>query len=144
MPGGAGLSSQPGRNPAKPVRRNEMFTLKQNGMIAALAACCMLSLAAPAQAEADSQYRSEFGASIDAGKYDRQIVVSGNTRWVNVNAGEVIRFVVADTAGTSAAFTWRFDPFSRGVADLRQLAPAGMVQRTIKVYIAPDPHYLGS
>ena len=121
-----------------------MFTLKQNGMVAALAACCMLSLAVPAHAESASQYQSQFGATVDAGKYDRQIVVTASTRWINVDAGEVIRFVVADTAGTNAAFTWHFDPFSRGVADLGRLAPAGMVPRTIKVYIAPDNHYLGS
>jgi hypothetical protein len=138
------MSSHTGRNSAMPAWRNDMFTLKQKGKFAALAACCMLTLAAPARAESVSQYRSQFGSYVDGSKFDRQIVVAANLRWVNVDAGEVIRFVVPDTAGASAGFTWHFDTFSRGVADLSQLAPAGMVQRTIKVYIAPDRHYEGS
>jgi Heavy-metal resistance protein CzcE len=120
-----------------------MFTLKQKGKLAALAACCMLSLAAPARAESAAQYQSQFGASIDEGKCDRQIVVTANTRWINVVAGQVIRFVIADAAGGTAAFTWRFDTFGGRVADLSQLAPAGMVQRPIKIYIADDPRYGG-
>ena len=79
-----------------------MFTLKQKGKLAALAACCMLSLAAPARAESAAQYQSQFGASIDEGKYDREILVTANTRWINVVAGQVIRFVVADAAGGTA------------------------------------------
>ena len=120
-----------------------MFTLKQKGKIAALAACCMLSLAAPARAESDSQYRSHFGAYGDGGRYDREIVVGANVRWVNVVAGQVIRFVVPDK-GASAAFTWYFDTWGSRVADLSRLAPAGMVERPIKVYIADDPRYGGS
>ena len=121
-----------------------MFTLKQKGRLAALAACCMLSLAAAAQAGAASQYQSQFGASVDGGRYDREIAITAKTRWVNVIAGQVIRFVVADAAGGSTSFTWRFDTFGGKVADLSQLAPAGMVQRPIKIYIADDPRYGGA
>ncbi len=118
-----------------------MFTLKQIGT---LAACCMLSFAAPARAESASQYRWQFGDSAEGGRYDREIVVAPNTRWINVTAGQVVRFVLADTANASAAFTWHFDAFSGGVADLRRLAPDGMVAPNIKVYIAKDSHYSGS
>src|ERR1700681_2635842 len=146
IPGGIERAAQeyvvaPGRNPAKPARGMHMFTLKQKGKLAALAACCMLSLAAPARAESAAQYRSQFGASVDAGKYDREILVTANTRWVNVVAGQVIRFVIADASGATVAFTWHFDTFGGRVADLSQLAPAGMVQRSIKIYIANDPRY---
>jgi Heavy-metal resistance protein CzcE len=121
-----------------------MFTLKQKGMLAALAACCTLSLAAPAQAESAAQYRSQFGASIDEGKYDREIVITADVRWVNVVAGQKIRFVIVDAAGGNAAFTWHFDTFGNRVADLSQLAPAGMVQRPVKIFIANDPRYEGA
>ena len=121
-----------------------MFTLKQKGKIAALAACCMLSLAAPARAESDSQYRSQFGTYVDGGRYDREIVVAANVRWINVTSGQVIRFVIPDTAGASATFTWYFDTWGGRTADLSRLAPAGMVHRPIKVYIGDDPRYGGA
>jgi hypothetical protein len=121
-----------------------MFTLKQKGKLAAFAACCMLTLAAPARAESASQYRSEFGAPVDGVRYDREIVVTSNVRWVNVVAGQVVRFVVPDATGTSSTFTWYFDTFAGRVAELSELAPAGMVQRSIKVYIANDPRYGGA
>jgi len=120
-----------------------MVMLNQKGRIAALAACCMLTLAAPARAESEAQYRSQFGAYADGGRYDREIVVAANLHWVNVVSGQVIRFVVPDAAGASAAFTWNFDTWGDRVADLSRLAPAGMVQRPIKVYIANDPRYGG-
>jgi hypothetical protein len=121
-----------------------MFTLNHKGKIAALAACCMLSLAAPTRAESASQYRSHFGAYADAGRYDRQIVVDANVRSINVVSGQVIRFVIPNTAGTDAAFTWYFDTWGGRVVDLSRLAPDGMVQRPIKVYIADDPRYGGA
>lgn len=128
-----------------------MFTLKQKCKIAALAACCMLTLAAPVGAQSASrivvgasQYASQFGAPVDGGRYDREVVVSANTRWVNVVSGQVIHFVVADAAGATADFTWSFDTWGGRVADLSRLAPAGMVQRPIKVYIDKDLRYSGA
>jgi hypothetical protein len=128
-----------------------MFTLKQNGKIAALAACCMISLAAPVQAQGPSrivvgasQYQSQFGAPVDGARYDREIVVGADTRWVNVVSGQVVHFVVADAAGANASFTWNFDTWGDKVADLSRLAPNGMVQRPIKVYIARDLRYSGA
>jgi hypothetical protein len=121
-----------------------MFTLKQKGKIAALAACCMLSLAAHARAESAAQFRSQFGTSVDGGRYDREIVVGANVRWISVVSGQVIRFVVPDAPGGNAAFTWYFDTWGGRVVDLGRLAPAGMVQRPIQVYIADDPRYGGA
>ncbi len=118
-----------------------MFTLKQIGT---LAACCMLSFAAPARAESASQYRWQFGDSAEGGRVDREIVVTANTRWINVMAGQVIRFVVPGAAGANASFTWHFDAFSGGVADLSRLAPEAMALRSINIYIAKDSHYSGS
>jgi len=121
-----------------------MFTLIQKGKFAALAACCMLSLAAQARAESASQYRSLFGASADGGRYDREIVVAANVGWISVMPGQVIRFVVPNAAGASSAFTWNFDTWGGRVADLSRLAPAGMVQCPVKVYIADDPRNGGA
>ena len=63
----------------------------------------------------------------------RTIDITGGTKWVNVKHGEVIRFV-----SNGREFTWYFD----GVAqprpfDLAEIAPAGFVNHSVTVYVAP-------
>ena len=63
---------------------------------------------------------------------DRTITVAGDTKWVNVNHGEVVRF-----ASNGREFTWYFD----GVAqprpfDLSEIAPAGFVDHGVTVYVS--------
>jgi len=65
---------------------------------------------------------------------DRTIIVTGETRWVNVKHLEVIRFV-----SNSREFTWLFDgvdqprPF-----ELAQIAPAGFIDHGVTVYVSPN------
>jgi hypothetical protein len=64
---------------------------------------------------------------------DRTITVTGDTRWVNVHHYEVVRF-----ASNGQEFTWYFD----GVAqprpfNLAEIAPAGFVNHSVTVYVAP-------
>jgi hypothetical protein len=65
---------------------------------------------------------------------NRTIIVTGDTRWVNVKHLEVIRFV-----SNSREFTWFFDgvdqprPF-----DLAQIAPTGFVDHGVTVYVSPN------
>ena len=63
---------------------------------------------------------------------DRTIMITDETKWVNVNHFEVIRFV-----SNGREFTWYFD----GVAqprpfDLAQIAPAGFVGHSVTVYVS--------
>lgn len=69
----------------------------------------------------------------------RSIVVTPDTRWVNVTGGEIIRFVVGENT-----FTWNFNN-SPTVSnfDLRQVAPAGLFDHQVQAYIAPNPLYFG-
>jgi len=65
---------------------------------------------------------------------DRTIMITDETKWVNVNHFEVIRFV-----SNGREFTWYFD----GVAqprpfDLAQIAPAGFVGHSVTVYVSPS------
>jgi len=65
---------------------------------------------------------------------DRTINVTGDTKWVNVNHYEVVRF-----AANGREFTWYFD----GVAqprpfNLADIAPAGFVDHNVTVYVAPS------
>ena len=70
------------------------------------------------------------GSSISASAGHRTIVIGPDTRWVNVQHGEEIRFV----AGTSE-FGWRFDGPGARSLDLQQIAPAGVLSRPVTAYI---------
>jgi hypothetical protein len=69
----------------------------------------------------------------------RTIVIAPHTRYVNVTGGELAKFVVGDKS-----FAWHFDaaeyfaPF-----DLRLIAPPGMLDHKVMVYVAPNPFYHG-
>ena len=63
---------------------------------------------------------------------DRTIMITDETKWVNVNHFEVIRFV-----SNGREFTWYFD----GVAqprpfDLAQIAPEGFLGHSVTVYVS--------
>jgi len=61
----------------------------------------------------------------------RSIDITGGTKWVNVNHGEVVRFVA-----NGREFTWYFDGMSQPQPfDLSEIAPAGFVDRGVKVYV---------
>jgi hypothetical protein len=62
---------------------------------------------------------------------DRTIEITGGTKWVNVNHGEVVRFV-----SNGREFTWYFDGVSQPQPfDMTEIAPAGFVGHGVKVYV---------
>jgi hypothetical protein len=69
----------------------------------------------------------------------RTIVITPDTRYVNVTGGEIVTFVVGDKA-----FAWSFNG-TRYVApfDLSMTAPPGVLDHAVIAYVAPDPRYLG-
>ncbi len=73
-----------------------------------------------------------FGEPVSAAEARRVIVIDDNTKWVNVNHREVVKFVVQ-----GREFAWAFDGMPSGSFDLNQIAPAGTLARTVRVYIAP-------
>ena len=77
-------------------------------------------------AQAPSAQRASISAVAE-----RTINISGGTKWVNVNHGEVVRFVANDRE-----FTWYFDGASQPRPfDLSEIAPAGFVDHGVKVYV---------
>jgi hypothetical protein len=70
---------------------------------------------------------------------DRTIRIGPDTRYVNVEGGEIIRFVVGDKA-----FGWSFNG-STTVSNfsLNRVAPAGVLDHDVTAYVAPDPKYIG-
>jgi len=77
-------------------------------------------------AQAPSAQRSYVSAVAE-----RTININGGTKWVNVNHGEVVRFV-----SNGREFTWYFNGVSQPQPfDMTEIAPAGFVDRGVKVYV---------
>ena len=71
----------------------------------------------------------------------RTIPIGAETKYVTVTAHETVKFVVngsafAMTINGSPATTFAFVPT---VFDLNELAPAGVLDHRVRVYVAPDP-----
>jgi formylmethanofuran dehydrogenase subunit B len=66
----------------------------------------------------------------------RTIQIEARTKYVNVTEHETVKF---EAGGHAFAIS-----FAGGspVFDLNQLAPAGALDHTVRVYVAPDPQYL--
>lgn len=117
-----------------------MFKVKQNAMVATFAASVAFSLLAGCAFTGPSY--SDLGTPAEGRSFDRKVVIGPNTKWVNVDGGEVVKFVVQETDGADKSFTWHFDTFSETVGDLSKLAPPGVLGRPVKVFVGPNPLYL--
>lgn len=67
----------------------------------------------------------------------RAVVIDADTRWVNVDGGDIVRFIVGDRS-----FAWNFQ-VNPAVAMfyLQQIAPPGTLTHGVAVYVAPNPLY---
>lgn len=78
-----------------------------------------------------------LGVRGDESRVTREVMISPETRWVNVESGETIRFV--DGAGHSVV--WRFDTPSWATGRLGDFAPDIARGRQITVYVAEPTLY---
>src|SRR6267154_2690110 len=116
------------RRESSQTRRSDTHPNHRNGeSYEALPQCrCIDPFREPAQAP--SAERAVFTAVAE-----RTITVNDNTKWVNVNHYEVVRF-----ASNGQEFTWYFDGLAQPRPfDLAQIAPAGFVNHNVTVYVAP-------
>ena len=106
-----------------------MKTLRTCGSPSALAAA--LVLAAPL-----------FVANASASGLivDRTIVIDSSARSVHVNGGDVTRF-----NANGESFDYRFNSYIQSkIYDLGKIAPAGALNRSVKVYVTADDGYTSS
>ncbi len=69
----------------------------------------------------------------------RTIVITPSTRHVNVEGGEIVRFVVGDKD-----FAWHFNgPLAVSAFDLNRVTPPGMLDHRVTAYISPNLDYVG-
>src|SRR5437762_2359066 len=81
-----------------------------------------------------------LGDTIPPEQATRTIRIDQDTRYVNVNYGDTVRFQV-----NGQEFGFNFDGASDATSfDLRQVAPVGTVDHQVEVYIAPDQYDVGA
>jgi hypothetical protein len=95
-------------------------------------------LATACTAPANSLIRIDlWGDPAPVSMADRTIVIMPDTKYINVIGGETIRFVVGNKE-----FAWDFDGITEGYRfDLKLVAPAGLLDHSIKAYVDPNPKY---
>ena len=80
-----------------------------------------------------------YGSPAPVTAAQRTIVITPATRYVNVEGGEIIRFVVGDKE-----FGWNFNnAMSVSSFSLNEVAPAGLLNQPVRAYVSPDPKYMG-
>jgi hypothetical protein len=84
-------------------------------------------------------YIDLLGTAAPSSAATRIIVIYPSTRYVNVEGGQIVRFLAGDKT-----FTWHFNVARTvGSFDLNQVFPAGILDHVVRAYITPDPSYFG-
>jgi hypothetical protein len=80
-----------------------------------------------------------LGESVPATSAGRTITITPDTKYVNVQGGQVVNF---DVGGKT--FTWDFDgPDTVWAFNLNRVAPPGLLDHTVMAYVSPNPLYMG-
>jgi heavy-metal resistance protein CzcE len=101
-------------------------------LILAAASLCAEAALKPSGLLGEAAQARSLERAIITAVADRTIVVTGATESVSVKHFEVVRFVSG-----GREFTWSFDGTAQpGPFDLMQIAPAGFVDHSVKVYVS--------
>lgn len=89
---------------------------------------------------ARTSYAYLYGDPAPTTGADRTIVITPATKYVNVEGGETINFIAG-----SNQFAWSFF-VARSVHsfDLNEVAPPGVLDHVVRVYVSPDPKYINA
>lgn len=80
-----------------------------------------------------------YGEPAPVSAAQRTIVISPDTRHVNVEGGEIIRFVAG-----GKEFGWSFNnALSVNSFSLNAVAPPGLLNQPVHAYVSRDPRYIG-
>jgi hypothetical protein len=108
----------------------------KTGIATIIAAMCIAPFAAMAH-PASLHANAALGSSAPAQAATRTIVISGDSKSISVNNGDIVTISV-----DGQAFTWSFDTLrdSDRFASA-DIAPEGINTHGIWVYVAPNPLY---
>lgn len=86
-----------------------------------------------------TSYVDLYGGPAPVSEAQRTIVIRPDTKHVNIEGGEVVRFVAGDKE-----FAWNFFVASSVRSfDLNEVAPPGVLDHRVRAYVSPDPRYIG-
>lgn len=87
-----------------------------------------------------TSYVDLYGQAAPSTGADYTIVITPATRYVNVEGGQTVNFIVGDKQ-----FAWSFN-VARTVHsfDLNEVAPQGLLPRAVRAYVSPDPKYFSA
>lgn len=110
--------------------RMRFFTLTIAASMAVTVAACVTR----------TSYTDLYGTLVPSDSAaELTMTIGPNTKYVNVEGGKVVRFLI-----NGQSFVWHFmlahtvDHF-----DLKEVAPAGMLDHSVIAYVTPDPRYIG-
>ena len=114
-----------------------IMKLKPRFLISAALACAIPFFALSAVAARD--YTKLYGNPAPASSANPTIAIQPGTRYVNVQGGDTVNFVSG-----GKTFGWSFN-VARTVKsfELNEVAPAGVLDHPVTVYVSPDPKYTG-
>lgn len=77
----------------------------------------------------------------EARQADRIVTVDADTKEIQIEGGQLVEFVTANGTRTS----WLFDVYGNNPTfDLKEIVGADALGgRPVKVYVSPDPRYIG-
>lgn len=86
-----------------------------------------------------TSYTDLYGSAAPPDPTQTTIRIEPGTRYVQIEGGQTVRFLVGDQA-----FAWSFN-VARTVHrfDLNAVAPPGLLDHTVTAMVAPDPKYIG-
>jgi hypothetical protein len=91
----------------------------------------ILAAAAISSLATDDNAKS-LGTKVESPFAGRAVVIGPNTTYVNVTQGDVVKFVVGNTS-----FVWSFDgPSTQSEMDLNAIAPSGVLDHHVKIYVS--------
>ncbi len=114
-------------------------------ILAAAVLATLVSRAALAASEGGFwKQPNAYGTTANATSADRTVRLGPDSHRVNVAYGETVRFVAESGSAAERSFTWRFDVIPEGVSvDLSKVAPSDFPSRNVRLFVSPDPLYVG-
>jgi hypothetical protein len=80
---------------------------------------------------------SLLGQQVDDTAATQSMRIGPDTRWANIESGQIVRFVIG-----SRTFTWAFNNSQEVTSfDLNRVTPPGLLDHRVTIYLTPDPKY---
>lgn len=116
-----------------------MYKMNMGALLPAILVCSVMGSILPASAEEMAPSPAQvklLGGPASPESAERTLTITANIKSLNVVGGETVKFIMGDKV-----FAWHFDdPLSS--IKLNEVAPAGMLDHVVTVYVAPNPLYL--